>query len=561
MQSVLSTTAVTATFQESSTPTAQALQTKSLQCLRSLSRVLWPLLLVALSACGSLPRVDQAAKHLDAIPLSSNTALGRVASSHITDNNRSVPDQSGFRLMPLGSFSLDTRVQLARRAQVSLDVQYYHIENDESGRLLLRELRNAAARGVRVRLLIDDFYTADAEELFLSLAAHPNVEVRLFNPFCCARGQGPLLRFAASIGDFKRVNHRMHNKLFLADGAMAVIGGRNVANEYFLRNSMGQNFIDVDAFVIGWVIAPLQNLFDRYWNALAVYPLEALARSSASAVELQQKFDHWTGPELTPSPPQLARADILGYGPLADELERGQLALIWAQAYVFADHPDKPFDGQAGGELMETSVAYNVFQELRKAKQELVIASPYMVPGKMGMALFTELRERDVQIIAMTNSLGSTDEPLVHIGYTTYRDQMLALGVEIYEVSGTRVKRNRRENLFGASLGRLHAKLAVVDKQVLFVGSMNLDPRSATINTELGAIIKSPALANEMIRIIDIDRLQSAYRLRLNAERQTCEWIGYDGDQEMVLTEEPDSSFLQRFKLMLLRPFVPESWL
>lgn len=523
---------------------------------RALCAGLLSLLLLALSACGSLPRVEQAAKHTEAIPLSTTTVLGRIASSY-----RPAPDQSGFRLMPLGKFSLDTRVQLAQRAQVSLDVQYYNLADDESGRWLLRALRDAAVRGVRVRLLIDDYYTSGADELFLSLAAHPNVEVRLFNPFCCAREQGQLTRFAVSIGDIGRLNHRMHNKLFVADGAMAVIGGRNVANEYFLRNTVGQNFIDVDAFVVGWVVPPLQGLFDRYWNADAVYPLEAFARTALTPVELRQKFEAWTGPELTPPPPALPRTDILGYGPIAEDLDAGRLGLIWGEAYVFADHPDKPFDGEAGGELEETSVTYNVFEALRKAQKEVVISSPYLVPGKDGMALFQELRSRGVAVTAMTNSLGATDEPLVHIGYTAYRDRMLALGVDLYEVSGSRVKRNRRDNLFGSSLGRLHAKMAVVDRKVLFVGSMNLDPRSATINTELGAVISSPELAREMIRIIDIDRLQSAYRLRLSANGQWCEWLGIEDGKEVVLTEEPDSSFWQRLKLMLLRPLVPQSLL
>ena len=513
-------------------------------------------LMVALGGCGTLQPVDRAAIASEAIPLSDRSPLGRIANSY-----RPAPDQSGFRLMPLGSFSLDTRVQLAQRAQVSLDVQYYHLHNDESGRWLLRALRDAALRGVRVRLLIDDFYTSGEDDLFLALAAHPNVEVRLFNPFCCLRSHGQLTRFAASIGDLKRVNHRMHNKLFVADGAMAVIGGRNVANEYFLRNESGLNFIDVDAFVVGWVIEPLQGLFDRYWNADAVYPLHTVAQTRHDKAELRQLFETWTGPQQTPPPNPLPRTDILGYGPISEDLDNGRLGLIWGEAYAFADHPDKPFDGEAGGELEETSVTYNVFEALRKARKEVVISSPYLVPGNTGMALFRELRERGVRVTAMTNSLGATDEPLVHVGYTAYREKMLELGVDLYEISGSRVKRNRRENLFGASLGRLHAKLAVIDKRWLFVGSMNLDPRSATINTELGAVIDSPQLAREMIRIIDIDRLQSAFRLRLAANGLACEWLGYEDDKEVVLTEEPDSTFWLRLKLKLLRPFVPESLL
>ena len=523
---------------------------------RCLRWALWALLPILLGACSTLPHVDRAAIASQAIALSPDNTLGRIAASY-----RPAPDQSGFRLMPLGSYSLDTRVQLARRAEATLDVQYYHLQNDESGRWLLRALRDAALRGVRVRLLIDDFYTSGEDELFLALAAHANVEVRVFNPFCCLRSQGQLTRFAASIGDIKRVNHRMHNKLFVADGAMAVIGGRNVANEYFLRNETGQNFIDVDAFTVGWVLDPLQGLFDRYWNADAVYPLRAVAASNATPAELRSKFDAWTGPKHTPPPPPLPRSDILGYGPISEDLDSGRLGLVWGEAYVFADHPDKPFDGEAGGEIEDTSVTYNVFEALRKAEKEIVLSSPYLVPGTVGMALFGELRARGVKVTAMTNSLSSTDEPLVHVGYSAYRDRMLALGVDLYEISGARVKRNRRENLFGASLGRLHAKLAVIDKRWLFVGSMNLDPRSATVNTELGAVIDSPQLAREMIRIIDIDRLQSAYRLRLPASGLCCEWLGIEDEKETVLTEEPDTSWWLRLKLILLRPFVPESLL
>ena len=515
-------------------------------------------LLLAVTGCASLPQVSsdtREAQASEAIPLSPATTLGRI-----TQISQPAPELSGFRLMPLGTFSLDTRVQLARRAEVSLDVQYYHFENDETGRYLIRALTEAAQRGVRVRLLIDDFYTGGEDDFFLGFAAHKNVQVRLYNPFCCARGQGHIGRFIASTGDWARVNHRMHNKLFIADGAMAVIGGRNVANEYFLRG-MGDNFIDVDAFTVGWVVPPLQGLFDRYWNADAVYPIDVVMHTPLTPELLRAKFEDWTGPEITPPPEALPATDILGYGPIAEDLDDGKLGLTWAEAYVFADHPDKPFDGEAGGELQDTSVTYNVFEALRKAESELVLSSPYLVPGKVGMELLRELRSRNVHVVAMTNSLSSTDEPVVHVGYSSYREPMLELGVELYEISGTRVKKNRRLNLFGSSLGRLHAKLAVVDKKTIFVGSMNLDPRSATINTELGAVINSPALAREMLRIIDLDRLQSAYRVRLRSNGGGLEWVSVDDDKESVLDEEPDSSMWQRFKAMLLKPFVPESLL
>ena len=515
-------------------------------------------LLALLGGCASFAVVDRPAIASMSIGLSNSTALGRIASNASRDNPGEL--QSGFRLMPLGPFSLDTRVELARRAQVSLDVQYYHLENDETGRWLLRAMRDAAERGVRVRLLVDDFYLGGQDELFLAFAAHKNVEVRIFNPFCCLRGMGKGVRFAASVGDWKRVNHRMHNKLFVGDGAMAVIGGRNVANEYYLRSKL-DNFIDIDAFAVGFIVEPAQALFDRYWNANAVYPIHAVTRSTLSGEVLRQKFEAETGPENTPPPGPLPATDILGYGPIAEDLDRGRLSLIWAYAYIFADHPDKPFDGEAGGNLMETSVTYNVFEALRKAQTEIVVSSPYLVPGKDGMALIRELRARNVNVVMMTNSLGATDEPVVHLGYYDYRDPMLDLGVELYEISSSRIKRNMLKNLLGTSLGRLHAKLAVVDRKTIFVGSMNLDPRSATINTELGAVIASPELASEVLRVIDTDRLQSAYRVQRRADGQGLEWVVTEDGKEMVVTEEPDSTFWLRLKLRLLSPIIPEALL
>lgn len=533
-----------------------ALPDPPLSAWRTASRWLAAAVLFALlGGCASLPPVNRQASPSEAIGLSKDTTLGRIASNGDPGQNL-----SGFRLMPLGKFSLDTRIEMARRAEVSLDVQYYHLADDETGRWLLRALRDAADRGVRVRLLIDDFYTGGHDELFLAFAAHKNVEVRIFNPFCCLRERGQVARLLASVGDWKRINHRMHNKLFVADGAMAVIGGRNVANEYFLR-SKGENFIDFDTFTVGFIVAPAQALFDRYWNADAVYPIEAVTRSALSSEVLRQKFEAWTGPENTPPPGPLPAKDILDYGPIAEDLDRGRLALIWADAYVFADHPDKPFDGEAGGNVMESSVTYNVFEALRKARSEIVVSSPYLVPGEEGMALIREVRARDVNVVMLTNSLGATDEPVVHLGYYDYREPMLDLGVDIYEISSTLVKRNKRVNLFGASLSRLHAKLAVVDRKKIFVGSMNLDPRSATINTELGAVINSPELARELIQVIDIDRLQNAYRVRRSAITQQLEWVFLVDGQETVLDEEPDSSFWLRLKLRILSPIVPESLL
>ncbi|MBC8055506.1 MAG: phospholipase D family protein [Rhizobiales bacterium] len=504
-----------------------------------------------LVGCGTLPTIDREAIASEAIPLSTSTTLGRIA-----QGSQPAPELSGFRLMPLGLFSLDTRVQLARRAEASLDVQYYQFEHDETGRWLLRALRDAAERGVRVRLLIDDLYTGGQDPLWHAFAAHKNVQVRLFNPFVNARTRGQLGRFIAAAHEWSRVNHRMHNKLLIADGAMAVIGGRNVANEYYLRGA-SENYIDVDAFATGWIVPPLAFHFDRYWNSAAVYPLDAITRSELAPAELRARFEDATGPAKTPPPQELPSNDILGYGPIADDLDVGRLGLIWGEAFVFADHPDKPFDGSVGGEPLDTSVTFNLFEVIRAAKTEVVASSPYFVPGELSLNMLRDLRKKGVAVTVMTNSLASTDEPIVHVGYSAHREELLQMGVELYELSSSRIKSNDRPFLFGKSLGRLHAKLAVIDRTGLFIGSMNLDPRSASINTELGAVVISPQLSKELLRIIDIDRLLSAYRVRLKPGGKGLEWISNDGEKEVILTEEPDSTPWLRLKSWLLTPFVP----
>lgn len=511
------------------------------------------LMLSLVTGCAGLPQVDRYVSA--AVPISSQTALGKIAQAALPS-----PELSGFRLMPLGSFSLDTRLQLAQRAQASLDLQYYQFQDDETGRLLLRALADAARRGVRVRLLLDDFYTSGSDSLFLGLAANPNVEVRLFNPFCCARDAGQAGRFAASLGDWSRLNHRMHNKLFIADGAMAVIGGRNVANEYFQR-SMAENFVDVDAFTVGFIIPPLQELFDRYWNSFSAYPLESIAKTALSKKQLLAQFDERTGPKSTPPPAPLSPNDILGYGPIADDLDQGKLGLVWGEAYVFADYPDKPFESKAGDDPLETSVTYNVVDEMRKAKTEVIASSPYFVPGKRGMKLMQSLRDKGVKLQVLTNSLAATDEYIVHAGYSRYREDMLKMGVDLYELSRSRLKMNKRPSHFSSSLGRLHAKVVVIDKHLSFIGSMNLDPRSASVNTELGAIVESPALAKELLNIIDIDRLQSAYRVRLSPTGHGLQWLTADDEKEKILDTEPDSTPWLRLKLWLLGPLVPEELL
>jgi putative cardiolipin synthase len=505
---------------------------------------------LGIGACASLPE-HVVRTESSAVEPTRETTLGRIA----TDSSPA-EELSGFRLMPIGSYALNTRIVLARKAERTLDLQYYLVADDETGRYLLRAVRDAALRGVRVRLLVDDLYTSGEDSLFLALASYPNVQIRLFNPFPGGRS-GFVTRFAASPLEFSRLEHRMHNKLFIADGAMAVAGGRNMADEYFMRSSV-ENFVDLDAFVCGAVVPQLSDIFDDYWNSPYVYPLESIVTSNHSPKALQAEFEERTRLVTGPEGDALPATDTLGYGPLADDLERGRLGLIWAPAFAYADVPSK-IAMESGFDA--DSVQYNLIELMRKAKSEVQISSPYLIPGPSGMDMIREDRKRGVSIKILTNSLAATDELVVHTGYSRYRRAMLEAGVELSELSPDRIKRAKRLGMFGTSIGRLHAKLAVIDRQTLFIGSMNFDPRSAHENTELGIIIESQPLAKEVARLLEIARYQSAYRVQLSKDKSAIEWLAIENDNPTILHEEPDSSFWQRLELELLNPLAPEELL
>ena len=506
-----------------------------------------------LAACGSLP--TNVGKN-DSSALSPDPASPLVK---IAIASTPSAEQTGVRLLPLGAYSLDTRIQLAQRATTSLDVQYYVLEDDSTGRYLMTALRDASKRGVRVRLLVDDLYTTHSDALLRGLASFPNIEVRLFNPFCCARSHGVAARFTASIFDFGRLNHRMHNKLFIADGVMAVAGGRNIADEYFLR-AMDSNFVDMDAFVMGAVVPSMAKIFDRYWNSEVVYPIETIGEPLGDRAERARSFDASIAalpPSLPADPPE---TDLLGYGPLAEEFDAGQVGLEWGIARAFADPPEKLL-AMSPKVAFEMSVTNDVMMQVWQAKSDLVLTSPYMIPGESGMQSFRNLERDHVKVTVITNSLAATDEPLVHNGYSRYRLAMLQAGVDLYELSPTRTQQTKRLGMFGTSLGRLHAKTAIIDKRLIFIGSMNLDPRSASTNTEFGMFIESPALAKELLRVINISKLESAYRLRLAPKGSTLQWLTIEDDKEVILGVEPESTFWLRVHNMLLGWFVPEKLL
>jgi len=509
------------------------------------------LMTLALQACSGLP-ASPARSLMQAVPPQDSSRLVQIARQ-----SSPAQDLSGFRLLPLGSYALDARLQLIDRAQHSLDLQYYVLDNDDTGRLLLSHLANAAQRGVRVRLLVDDLYTTHTDALLRAMHALPGVQVSLFNPFMFGRSSGLVGRFAANLLAAPRLNHRMHNKLLIADGAIAVAGGRNIADDYFQRGTQ-QNFVDLDALMVGPVVGALSASFDLYWNSPVVLPIDQVGASTTDAVRASiQGLDELikVGPDTQMSLPEV---DPLGYGPVGDDLEAGKLGLIWGRALALADPPDKLARG--AHEAWLDSLAYQALMRIWTAKDEVTITSPYLIPGPLGIAAFESLGHKQVKMTVLTNSLAATDEPAVHTGYARYRPQLIDAGVQLYELSPSRTQKNNRLGLFGASLGRLHAKLAVVDGDKTYFGSMNLDPRSRTQNTELGIFVESAELAREMQRVIKISRTQNAYQVRHTASRH-LQWVAVDGGRETVVDEEPESTFWQRVQNLLLGGVVPEQLL
>jgi putative cardiolipin synthase len=507
---------------------------------------------VLLAACGALPtRPDEA--YTRALPPSFDSPLTRIARDSTPG-----PHVSGFRLMAGGYYSLEARIELVRRARDSLDVQYYLVQNDRSGRLLMRSLRDAALRGVRVRLLVDDLNTVGGDPMFRGLAAFPNVEVRFFNPFCCARAR-LASRFAASLGDFRRLNHRMHNKLFIADGAIAVMGGRNIADEYFARSATS-NFVDMDVLVVGAVVPQLASIFDAYWNSHQAYPVGVILGESADVEDAQRSFNHLVDDGDQMMSVRVPSSDLMGHRLLGTDLDSGRLELAWGTANAFADQPAKVMATSAE-EARAMSVEMNVMDRVAESRREVVISSPYFVPGTAGVDEFANLTRRGVKVVILTNSLAANDVPATHLGYARYRVALLRTGVELYELSHSGVPAEDVAPFPGMSMGRLHAKAAVLDQLRVYIGSMNLDPRSDSTNTELGIFVQCPDLARDVAHAIDASRLHDSYRVGFGPDGESLQWRLMGEQREEVFTSEPEVTPIMQFRNMLLAPFVPEQLL
>jgi phosphatidylserine/phosphatidylglycerophosphate/cardiolipin synthase-like enzyme len=492
------------------------------------------ILVLLISGCAALPQHVEKSLTI-ALPNPATTSLGRTVAAEEVGKNL-----SGIRLLTSGEEALADLIALADHAERTLDIQYYIIHQDDSARILLQHVRRAADRGVRVRVLVDDLNTAGEDRRFMHLGAHANVEVRVFNPFPGGRS-ATWTRLLASVNDIRRINHRMHNKLFVADNALAITGGRNIGDEYFTRDPH-YNFIDLDVIAAGTIVRELSASFDAFWNSKYAYPIASVA-SPVSAE--------------TASPQVPESIAALGSNWLGAELDSGHLQLTWVPATVLADRPAKIASEVSPDE--EVTIANNLVALMRAAKQELIVISPYFVPGKDGVALFAKLVDQGVHIRILTNSLASTDSPLVHNGYSHYRVALLKLGIELSEVRPKLGQKHARFHPFRGSNASLHAKALVIDQKTVFIGSMNMDARSARTNSELGLVMRSPDIARQVTSLLDDISADGSYKLRLVDHSDRIEWSS--GDPEMTWYTDPETTRLQRFVLKLVAPFAPEELL
>ncbi|HET6801575.1 MAG TPA: phospholipase D family protein [Casimicrobiaceae bacterium] len=502
------------------------------------------LVALLLSACATLPPgANQPKAESTALERPEDTALGRK----VEPRAKAHPGLSAFRLFASGSDALSLRVQMADSAQRTLDVQYFIFKDDDSGRLLMSALLRAASRGVRVRMLIDDTEARGQDDRVAVLAAHANIDVRLYNPFFY-RGSVAMLRYTEFALTASRLNYRMHNKLFIADNEIAVVGGRNIGDEYFDSGDEPQ-FGDYDVFTMGPITRQLSKSFDEYWNSTLAVPVRALLGTVPSQPKLRQMEDqlaaHLDGMRDSPQVKAIRTGD-----PLASLLN-SETAVAWAKAEVVADSPDKA--NVEGGNAIGALIRRRLLETTAEARNELLIVSPYLVPGEKGMALLTSLRARGVNIRILTNSLLSTDVLAVHAGYRRYRVPLLELGVDLYEVKPLPGKPNPRGGVLKTpSSGQfsLHAKAFVFDRRKIFIGSANFDARSLNLNTEIGLIIESPELARQVVARFDaIASPANSFVLALderNGSRDVI-WQSLKDGKPITYKEEPGDDRWREF--------------
>lgn len=462
------------------------------------------------------------------------TALGGACSVWL----RSRPGLCGVYRLDLGLDALGARIGLIKYAARSIDIQSYLIRDDLSGNLIALQLIDAADRGVRVRLLMDDALTEQINGGLVAINDHPNIEVRVFNPFPRRRS-----RLVSFIANFNILNRRMHNKSFTVDNQVTIVGGRNLADEYFQSGGHDQ-FIDEDVLAIGPVVDAVSDGFDGYWNTAEAIPINVFDpfvehRPIADTVSEGRKYlaDHRESPYLS----QVSES-------LIEQLIDGTLPLIAANAEIVLDDPDK-----VRRVVRRTASQTSAFlqQMVSAAIREVIVVSPYFVPQKQGLVFFAALVRKGVRVIVITNSLASTNHLSVHAVYERYRKPLLRQGIELYELRSSLHSQATHATDASPTTLTLHSKVAVVDRERLFVGSFNLDPRSLYLNTEMGMLVDSAELATTMATDIADALPHTAYKLQLNASG-ALRWRYNAGEGEIEVASEPGASIWRRLKTKMM---------
>ena len=497
-------------------------------------------LAVLLTGCAAVS-FDQPKSYSQAIPNPENTALGEYAALEVEASE----GLSGFYPLNEGMDALGMRLRLAERAEKSLDLQYFLMKNDTAGAVIANALLKAADRGVRVRFLLDDIFTTVPDDSFLLINQHPNIEIRIFNPI--SRSGISTLNF---IRHFKQANRRMHNKSFTADNAVSIVGGRNIADEYFqLKTDVV--FIDFDVLAVGPIVTEISHSFDEYWNHSRAVPIEQFINTRQSddletvREEISEEFD-----DIYDTVYQKAFNSQL----LQDFIHDRQ-PLFAAPARVLADSPDKLIN-----EINETHMRLvrNLGEVLREAEKEAVFISPYYIPGDAGVQIIRDLVEKGVRVVILTNSLASNNHVPVHAGYARYRKDVIQAGAELYEIRANAARelsynQDDPENL------TLHTKVFFIDRRKLFVGSLNLDPRSIELNAEMGLLIDSETMVESMLENSEENLKTKAYRVLVN-DNGDLEWHCTIDNQYVIETKEPLTSRWRRFKAWFMK-IAPESQL
>ena len=545
---------------------------------------LWAgLLLAGLAAtgCASLPsEVDRPVSRALANP--GQTSLGKAIAARAA--KAGTRNDSGFALVGSAELAFTSRMTLIKAAQKTLDIQYYAIFQDNTTERMFEALREAAARGVRIRILLDDFNTSGKNAQVLKLAYEKNIELRLFNPLPGGRSSLPV-RILTNLNDVDRIQRRMHNKIMVADNALGITGGRNLGETYF-GQSKGTNFVDIDVLAAGRIARDLSRSFDQYWNNPLAYPVQSLmtAEEIEAIKPKPAAAGNTSGASSRDEPAELAGIDAavtaIASAPydttstlpvLPDSTNLRALTWTWAPSVLLVDKPSKiAADADATEEAQDTTVD-GLLQLMAQAKADVLIVSPYFVPGERMMKQFADIRKRGVRVRVLTNSLASNDAPAAHVGYARYRKALLELGIEIYEMraeqegtfssfGSSALGAGSRGGSTGGSRASLHSKVVVMDERLLVVGSMNLDLRSQLQNSEVAIAIRNAAISREAIRLIEPTIANGAYHVQLQGDQLV--WRAPpQGSGLKDSTTEPDASIGLKMMLLLIAPFAPDEML